>query len=321
MQPADIIVIGGSAGALNVLRQILADLPENFPASIFVVLHLSPDSPSHLAEILDRSGPLSASFAESGERIADSRIYVAPPDRHLVLSDGSVRLTRDPRENRSRPAIDALFRSAARSYGRRVIAVLLSGFYDDGAQGLEVISQSGGTVIVLKPEDTPFPQMPQNAINYDHPDYILSPSDISVKIKDLLSNSRDGADTASNTEMPSSNNEVHEHPKSASGYICPDCGGALFEDGKPESPHFHCRIGHAYSMSALLAGEDDALETALWAAVRSLQENAELKERTATMLERSGRDSNAARIREDAKAQRQQAKLLQQRIVEVQKRP
>jgi len=220
----------------------------------------------------------------------------------LLVSDGNVRLTR-------RPSIDALFRSAARSYGRRVIAVLLSGFYDDGVQGLEVVSRSGGTVIVLKPDDTSFPQMPENAIKYDHPHYILSARDISPKLQELVANSQSVAEMPSNKEVPS-----------ASGYVCPDCGGALFEDGYQEIPHFRCRIGHAYSLNALLAGEDDALETALWAAVRSLQENAELKERTAAMLERGGENSNAVRLREDAKAQMEQSKLLRDRIVEVQKR-
>ena len=130
-----------------------------------------------LAEIVNRSSPLFAAFAENGERIVPSRIYVAPPDRHLIVSDGIVRLTRDPRETRSRPAIDPLFRSAARSYGRRVIAVLLSGLYDDGVQGLQIIHRNGGMVIVLKPDDTAFSQMPENAIKYDHPDYVLSASD------------------------------------------------------------------------------------------------------------------------------------------------
>lgn len=314
MQPADIIVVGGSAGALGILLQIVRDFPENFPTSIFIVLHVSPDAPSHLDEILNRSAPLFAAFAKDEEKIVASRIYIAPPDHHLLLHDGTIHLTRDPRENRSRPAIDPLFRSAAKSYGRRVIALLLSGFRDDGVQGLQVVSQSGGTVIVLKPEDTPFPEMPENAIQYDHPDYVLSPSEIFPKIQELIASSLSGAEMASN-------NQVNERYEPASGYICPDCGGVLFENGNHNSPHFRCRIGHAYSLNALLAGEDDALETALWAAVRALQENAELKDRTAAMLERNGKNSNADRIREDAKAQMEQATLLRKRIVEMQRRP
>jgi len=314
MKTTGVIVFGGSAGALNILQGIVREFPENFPASVFVVLHVSPDAPSHLAEIINRAGPLLAAFAKDDEKMVPSRIYIAPPDRHLLISDGNVRLTRDPRENRSRPAIDPLFRSAARSYGRHVIAVLLSGLYDDGVQGLQVISQRGGKVIVLKPDETSFPQMPENAIKYDHPDFVLSASDIFPKLQQLVANS------GSDPEMPTDKKEVSPNNES-SGYVCPDCGGVLSEEGHQEIPHFRCRIGHAYSLNALLAGQDDALEAALWAAVRSLQENAELKERTAAMLERIGRDSNAARIREDAKAQMQQAKLLRERIVKLQERP
>lgn len=306
------IVVGGSAGALSILQQIVRHFPENLPASVIVVLHIPPDVPSHLAEILDRAGPLSASVAKNEEKIVESKIYVAPPDRHLLVVDGTLHLTRDPRENRTRPAIDPLFRSAARSYGRRTIAVLLSGLYDDGVQGLQVVSQRGGTVIVVKPSDTSFPQMPENAIKYDHPDYILPAGEISSKLQELVANSQSGGAMASN-------DEVSRH-EPASGYVCPDCGGALFEDGDSDAPHFHCRIGHAYSLNALLAGEDDALETALWAAVRSLRENAALKERTAALLERTGSNLDTARIREDARAQKEQAKLLRERIVEVQKR-
>lgn len=203
--------------------------------------------------------------------------------------------------------------SFASRYGPRVIAVLLSGLYDDGVQGLQVVGQRGGKVIVLKPVDAPFPQMPENAIKYDHPDYILSANAIFPQIRELVASFQSSAEMAIN-------NEVDEHYESASGYICPDCGGPLFENGDPHFPHFRCRIGHAYSLNALLAGGDDALETALWAAVRALQENAELKERTATMLERSGKSFDTVRIREDAKAQMEQAKLLRERIVEVQKR-
>jgi two-component system chemotaxis response regulator CheB len=313
MQPSGIVVIGGSAGALTILQEIVKDFPEDFPVPICVALHVSPDSPSLVPDILNRAGPVFAAFAEDEERIVPSRIYIAPPDRHLLVYDGKVYVTRDPRENRSRPAIDPLFRSAARWYGRRVIAVLLSGLLDDGVQGLQVVSQSDGTVIVLKPTDTSFPQMPENAIEYDHPNYILSASGIAPKIAQLIADSQKGKEMARNSE-------VNEHYEFASGYICPDCGGPLFENGNPDHPHFRCRIGHAYSLNALLAGEDDALESALWAAVRALQENAELKERTAAMLERNGKSSNAARIREDAKAQMDQAKLLRTRIVEVQKR-
>lgn len=278
-----------------------------------MVIHTSPDAPSYLVDILNRTSRLLADFAKDKEEIVSSRIYIAPPDRHLIISDGAIRLTRDPRENRSRPAIDPLFRSAARSYGPRAIAVLLSGLYDDGVQGLQVVNRSGGTAIVLKSDETPFRQMPENAIKYDHPDFVLPARDIFPKLQQLVANAPGNDET--------STNESVSGPKgSASGYVCPDCGGVLLEDGKQELPHFHCRIGHSYSLEALLSGEDDALETALWATVRSLQENAELKERAAAMLERNGPNPTAARVREDAEAQRQQSILLRETMIDAQKR-
>lgn len=313
MYSGSIIVVGGSAGALPVLRDVIGELPENFPSAIFVVIHISPDAPSYLADILSRAGRLPAAFAKDGEKVVPSRIYIAPPDQHLIIADGSVRLTRDPRENRTRPAIDPLFRSAARAFGHRVIALLLSGLYDDGVQGLQVVGRNGGKVIVLKPEEAPFPQMPENAIRFDHPDFILSARDISTKLQELVANVQGGS------EMRTSD-RVSDREETASGYVCPDCGGSLFENGHKDVPHFRCRIGHSYSLEALLSGENDALETALWAAVRSLQENADLKERTAALLERNGPNPNAVRIREDAKAQMQQSALLREKIIEVQRR-
>ena len=312
MRPAHIIVIGGSAGALGVLLRIVGDFPKNFPASLFLVLHLSPDAPSSLAEIVNCNSRLPATFAQDGEKIIPSRIYIAPPDKHLLISDNVVRLTRGPRENRSRPAIDALFRSAAQSYGRRVIAVVLSGLLDDGVHGAQVVSRCGGKVIVLEPEDAPYPQMPENAIKYDHPDFVLKAADIFAMIQRLVADSEGGRAMTQTDEA--------QETKGLACYVCPDCGGPLLEDGNEDLPHFRCRVGHSYSLNALLSSEDDALESALWAAVRCLQENAELKQRTAAVLDRKRANANAARLREDAEAQLEQAKLLQERIIERQKR-
>ncbi|MGH9640926.1 MAG: chemotaxis protein CheB [Terriglobales bacterium] len=309
MHAKSIVVVGGSAGALGVLQRIVRELPRDFPAPMFVVLHISPDAPGGLADILNRGSAVPAAFAKDQENIVPSRIYLAPPDHHLVISDGVVRLTRGPRENRTRPAIDPLFRSAARAYGKHVIAVLLSGLLDDGVQGLQVVSRSGGEVIVLKPEDAPFPQMPENAIKYDHPDHILCANEIPSMLQQLVNNLKEAPDM--NVEHKSNGGNAE-----ASGYMCPDCGGALFEVGAEPVPYFRCRVGHAYSMNALLAGHDDSLETALWAAVRSLEENADLKRRTAITMERSGSNAHAERLREDAQAQMEQAKLLRERIID-----
>lgn len=309
MRSSNIVVIGGSAGSIPVLRHIVSRMPPAFPAPVLIVLHLPPEHPTALARILNREGGPSASVATHGEKLAASRIYVGSPDHHLIVSDGALRLTRGPRENRSRPSIDPLFRSAARSYSQGAIAVLLSGFLDDGVQGLVVVSRLGGTVIVLKPEDAPVPDMAQNAIKYDHPDYVLDRTEIAEKLQELVVRPVEGGHMTVQDES-------YEAKRAASGFICPDCGGALYEDGTESLPHFQCRVGHSYSVNALLTEKNDRLESALWAAVRSLKENAELKQRTAATLERAGSKIHAARLREDAEVQLQQAKLLRERLIE-----
>lgn len=306
MPSKKVIVIGGSAGALPVLQEIVHHLPDNLAAPILVTLHISPESPSVLPKILNRAGGPRATFARDQAKLQSPAIYVAPPDRHLVVADGRMRLTQGPRENRSRPAIDPMFRSAANAYGPGVIAVLLSGLLDDGVAGLRSVSAAGGRVIVLKPQEADFPQMPQNAIRSDHPDYVLAPREISHTIQELISHPRN--------ERKMSKKANGERKKTPSGYICPECGGSMFETGNRNFPQFECRVGHAFSMQALVSAENDMLETALWAAVRALEENAALKERAAKNLGKHGAASGK-RLREDARIQRDQAHLIRDRVL------
>ncbi len=157
----DIIVIGASAGGVEALVQLVQNVPADLPASIFVALHVSPHGSSVLPQILSRHGALLASHPQDGEAIEPGRIYVAPPDHHLWVRRGRVRVSRGPSENGLRPAVDPLFRSAARSYGRRVVGVILSGSLDDGTAGLQAIKSQGGVAIVQRPEDALFVGMPQ----------------------------------------------------------------------------------------------------------------------------------------------------------------
>jgi two-component system chemotaxis response regulator CheB len=307
LTPSRIVVIGGSAGSIEILHQIARELPPDFPAAVFVVQHLSPDYPSTLAHLLSRKGGLPVSFVRNQERIVPSKIYLAPPDHHLVVSEGCVKLSRGPRENRARPAIDVLFRSAALAYGNAVIAVLLSGLLDDGVQGLQVVSSLGGTVIVLKPSEASFPQLPENAIKFDHPNYVLRQDEIVQTLRQLIAEGLPRPAGESSQDFTPSEN-TH-------GYVCPDCGGPLFAEGT-NLHHFRCLVGHAYSLDALLAAENDTLETALWAAVRSLEENAEIKRRAASAIERVGSNPSAQRLREAAQTQADQAKYLRERIIE-----
>jgi two-component system, chemotaxis family, protein-glutamate methylesterase/glutaminase len=170
----DIFVIGSSAGGIDALRRLVRNLPADINAALFVVQHVPSWHRSELPEILRANSRLYAVHAESGQRIQRGHIYVAPPDRHLLLEDRQITLWKGPRENRSRPAINPLFRSAATSYGDRVVGVILSGLMDDGSAGLWMVKRAGGTAIVQDPLDTAYPEMPQNAMRYVKVDYIAS---------------------------------------------------------------------------------------------------------------------------------------------------
>lgn len=161
----DIIVIGASAGGISAVERLIRTLPKNLPAAIFVVIHISPDGPSLLPQILQRSAKLKiVQKINDGEPIKKEHVYIAPPDQHLVMEKGRLRLVCGPMENRHRPAIDPLFRSAAQTYGGRVIGVILTGTLDDGASGLLAIKGCGGTVLVQDPKDAEYPDMPRNAL-------------------------------------------------------------------------------------------------------------------------------------------------------------
>jgi two-component system chemotaxis response regulator CheB len=186
MQQRDIIVIGASAGGLEALRMLVAALPPTFPAALFVVVHISPQSPGLLPEILDRAGPLPVLSATDQAPIRGGHIYMAPADQHLLLEPGWMRLTRGPKENRFRPAIDPLFRSAAYAFGPQVIGIVLSGMLDDGMAGLWAIKDRGGLAIVQEPSEAPHPSMPQNALTYVAVDYCLRTTDLATALDALV---------------------------------------------------------------------------------------------------------------------------------------
>lgn len=181
----DIIAIGGSAGSIAALVQLVQGFPPDLPAAVFIVVHTSPNFPSLLPEILQNSGPLPAVHAEDGAPIEPGRIYVAPPDRHLLVKRECMRVVFGPKENRFRPAIDPLFRTGAQAYGKRVVGIVLSGLLYDGTQGLIEIKERGGVVIVQDPQEAAVPCMPQNAIKHVAVDHILSIADMAHVLSEL----------------------------------------------------------------------------------------------------------------------------------------
>jgi len=206
----DIIVVGGSAGAVEVLKRIVDALPRDLGAAVFVVIHLPPTSPGRLPDILQRRASIRIAWAEDGESIERGRVYVAPADRHLVLEDGHVRLTRAPRVNHSRPAIDPLFRSAAFAYGPRVVGVVLSGRLDDGTAGLWVVQERGGIAIVQDPREATHPDMPRNALEYTVADHIVRSHAIAPLLTRLAADEVDANHAA---PRPSSGVEPRHHPR------------------------------------------------------------------------------------------------------------
>lgn len=189
----EVVVIGASAGGVDALQELVSGLPREFPAAVLVVLHVSAESPSVLPQILSRCGPLPAVFARDGDELRRGQIYVAPADHHMLVDDGHIRLTRGPRENGHRPAIDPCFRSAARAAGGRCIGVVLSGLQDDGAAGLRFLQQHGGTAIVQDPEDALFPSMPRAALAQIAPDKIVTADEMARTLRELVETTRRSA--------------------------------------------------------------------------------------------------------------------------------
>jgi two-component system, chemotaxis family, protein-glutamate methylesterase/glutaminase len=283
MSVTRVVVVGASSGGIDALTQLAAALPAEFPAAVCVVLHTSPQSPGVLDGILDRAGPLPARAVRGGERPQPGHIYVAPPDRHLVLEPNRLRLTKGPRENRFRPAIDPLFRSAAQVYGPAAVGVVLTGNLDDGTAGLWAIKQLGGVAIVQDPADAAYPAMPQSAINHVRVDHVVPLQTVAPLLARVVSMSpnQGGAVVSEriNIEMKIAKEENAidagvEQLGQPSSYACPECHGVLLQIEEEGRVRFRCHTGHAYSADSLLAGINEAIEDALWNTVRAIDEGA-----------------------------------------------
>jgi two-component system chemotaxis response regulator CheB len=293
----DVVVIGASAGGLEALTALVATLPAGLPAALFVVVHIAPTATSMLPRILARRGRLAAVHPSDDDPIEPGTIYVAPPDHHLLLRRHRVRLTHGPRENGHRPAVDPLFRSAALHYGPRVIGVVLSGNLDDGSAGLAAIKARGGVALVQDPSEATFPGMPRSAVENVAVDACLPVADLGVEIarrvgERVLVGGAVSDEMQIETDMAeidaAAYGDISEHPGTPSVYGCPDCGGVLWEIQEGDLVRFRCRVGHAYSADSLLAEQGEQLESALWAALRALEEERSLSERLAARARERG---------------------------------
>lgn len=301
----DLIVIGTSAGGVQALQELVAELPPELPASVLVVLHLSSSGASVLHEILARAGELPATQAVDGEQLERGHIYVAPPNQHLLVRGPNIHLSGGPRENGHRPAIDPLFRSAARAFGPRVIGVVLTGTLDDGTDGLRLIKQSDGAAVVQDPDDAAYSEMPQSAIDYAIPDHVVPVVDMGKVLCDLVDESLEPSLAATipsprEQEIDLVETELGREPPdegNASLLTCPDCGGVLIEREEGGGVvRFACQVGHAYSPESLVELQGDALESALWRALRTLEERADLLNRMAKRAERRGMPDTGSRM-------------------------
>lgn len=303
MAPAEleIVVMAASAGGLQPLRVLLSALPASLPAAVFVVLHVPATGGHALPKILDRSGPLHAASAADGERMRAGRVYVAPPDRHLLVVKDTVRLSRGPRQNGVRPAADPLFRSAALHAGSQTTAVVLSGTLDDAALGCATVERRGGLVLVQDPVEADYDSMPRNAIAATESAVIAPVANMAKLITEVVSAGKEreneGARVAARdarldaeleTELAgllAGDPETDTRTRAYSGLTCPECSGPLYTGAEHT---FDCLVGHRWSPQSLFEEQSASVERALWLAVRALDERGKLAGRLAGAAQERG---------------------------------
>ena len=305
MARKDIVVVGASAGGMGALERLAAGLPRDLPAAVFVVWHLAPGVKTILPRVLTRAGPLPAVTPADGDRIEPGRIYVAPNDHHMLLEKGYIRVTRGPKENRFRPAIDPLFRSAAYIYGSRAIGVVLTGALDDGTAGLWAIKLRGGTAIVQDPEDAEHRSMPLNALDNVEVDYKVPTAEMGPLLSRLAGEEAPAMPSLAEAELE----RMHAEVKIAEGadameqnvkqygefsaFTCPECSGVLTQLRDGSIRRYRCHTGHAYSADALAESASEQVEHQLWSAVRALDETVMLLNQLGEEFARTG-DTRAA---------------------------
>lgn len=287
-----IIVIGASLSGIDALSKLVGELPADLPAPVLIVQHVAPHSPGMLPQILSKAGPLPAVHPKSSTPLEPGRIYVAPPDRHMLVEKGWIRLSHGPRENFARPAIDPLFRSAAAAYGPAVVGVVLTGQLDDGTAGLLAIKDRGGVTLVQDPQEATAASMPRSAMRHVQVDHCCRLSELARLLVELARDdpgeepaARAGADLlAIENRIASGVFSIEdwwglEQRSSPSGLNCPDCRSALYEMNETRVLRFRCRSGHAFTAQTLLSGQADARETQLSSLFGAATEEATLAQR------------------------------------------
>lgn len=325
LKPDIIIVIGASAGGLSGFEALVSQLPADLPAAIFITWHISPDYPSLLPQILTRLSALPVAHAVNGEPIRSGHIYVAPPDHHLLVESGFVRLSRGPRENRFRPAVDVLFRSAACAYGKRVIGVVLSGSLDDGASGLYAIKERGGIAVVQDPLDALHPSMPMAAMRAVEVDYCVPIIEMAALLAHLVDKEIPEQEEKSVSEemdievsVARENNGLERGIMKLgelSPYTCPECHGVLLQLKEGNLIRFRCYTGHAYSLNTLLAEVTQSIEETLWDGIRTIEASQMLMTHTAKHLREMNEHEAADLLLQKAEDAKRRADLVRRAVM------
>lgn len=337
MAGRDIIVIGASAGGVEALTGLVAALPGDLPAAVLVTVHIPPYAVSTLPDILSRAGALPAAHALDGELLQNGRVYIAPPNYHLLLEDGAVRLSLGPRVNHTRPAVDPLFLSAARIYGPRVIGIVLSGMLDDGTAGLQEIKAQGGVAVIQDPQEALFRSMPQSALEHAAADYVLPVSEMGAILRRLtqgqeqtqgqkqiqpqappeqegLDAMTDGTPAEEAVEEDIAAQEQGERDGMLTVYTCPECGGSLWQANAGTLVRFRCHTGHVLSGTTLFAEQTENIEKSLWYAVRSLRDKARLARQLAHDAWERGAALTAERFEEKGQLNNAHAEVVERMI-------
>lgn len=297
-----VIVIGASAGGVEALKDLVPQFPENLPVPIFITLHLFNRSETILPEILRSAGPLPVKHPSRDEPTLPGHIYVAPPDRHLILSPGSVTLGHGPKENLQRPCINVMFRSAAEAYGPNAIGVLLTGMLDDGASGLWEIKKRGGVAVVQDPQEAAYASMPVSAIRGFGVDHILRIRQMGPLLEHLVSGGAKVNGRENVSESPSSPDDSQCHQS------CPECGGVMTEWRHGLLYEYHCHIGHRFGLKTMIAEKTELVERMLSGANAQTEELIELL----TRAQPSSDPAVSASIAQEIESCREQVRTLRQ---------